>query len=183
MVRLKKLYFDEIVPKLMTTLGISNVFAVPRLEKVVLNMGIGEAVASSEVTKIAKRSLALISGQEPVLCKSKKSVAGFKLREGQMIGCKVTMRGDRMYEFLDRLINIALPRVRDFRGVSRKSFDGNGNYSLGIKEQIVFPELVSAGVDSVYGMDVTITTTNVTNDDGAYHLLKAFDFPFVEEGV
>lgn len=180
MSRFKKVYFEQIVPKLVEALSLKNVFSAPKLEKIVLNMGVGEAISSSEIALSAKKDLALIAGQEPILCKARKSVAGFKLREGQIIGCMVTMRGDRMYDFLDRLINIALPRVRDFRGLSVKSFDGNGNYSLGIKEHVVFPELSFGGLDSVRGLDVSIVTTKNTNNVGAYHLLKGFNFPFVD---
>lgn len=183
MARFKDLYFEQIVPKLMEVLSLKNRFSVPKLEKIVLNVGIGEALVSSDVSVAAKRDLAMLAGQEPVLRKAKKSIAGFKLREGQVIGCMVTLRGDRMYDFLDKLINIALPRVRDFRGLSVKSFDGHGNYSLGMREQVVFPELAQANLDSVRGLDVTITTSRMTTDAGCYHLLKGFNFPFIEDGV
>lgn len=183
MVRLKKFYFETAVPQLMQKMSITNLLAVPRLVKVVLNMGVGEAVKSSDILLSAKRDLALIAGQEPIMRSAKKSVAGFKLREGQNIGCMVTIRGDRMYEFIDKLINIALPRVRDFRGLSTKSFDGHGNYSLGIKEQIVFPELSQANFDTIRGLDVTIVTTNSTTNEGCYNLLSCFNFPFIENEV
>lgn len=181
MVRFKKLYFEQIVPKLIKDLSLKNLFAAPRLEKIVINMGVGDGITNPDIVLNAKKDLALIAGQEPVLRKAKKSVAGFKLREGQLIGCMVTLRGNKMYEFLDRLINMALPRVRDFRGLSVKSFDGHGNYSLGIKEHIIFPELSHKNVDGSRGLDVTIVTNSITNDVAGYNLLKAFDFPFIDE--
>merc|ERR1711907_191586 len=150
---------------------------VPRLDKIVVNIGVGEAVSDSKVINKAIEDLSLITGQKPVVTKAKKSIAGFKLRKGLNIGCKVTLRKKRMFEFLDRLIFIALPRVRDFKGLSRKSFDGNGNYSIGIKEQIIFPEIDYDKVDKIRGMDITITTTT-TNQDHAYELLKSFNLPF-----
>jgi large subunit ribosomal protein L5 len=162
---------------MMEEFGYKNAMEVPRLEKIVINMGVGEAVADSKKVKSAVNEMALISGQQPVVTKAKKSVATFKLREGMPVGCKVTLRRERMYEFLDRLITIALPRVRDFRGVSGKSFDGRGNYAMGLKEQIVFPEIDYDTVDEIRGMDIIICTTAKT-DKEAHALLKGFDMPF-----
>ena len=176
--RLKQHYNDVLRGELTKEFGYANPMQVPRLDKVVLNMGIGEAVADSKKVQAAAGDLALIAGQKPVVTKARKSIATFKLREGMAIGAKVTLRGDRMYEFIDRLINIALPRVRDFRGLNGKSFDGNGNYAMGLKEQIVFPEIDYDKVDQVRGMDIIICTTAKT-DAEAKALLRAFDFPFV----
>jgi large subunit ribosomal protein L5 len=176
--RLRKCYVEKIVPQLRSEFKFINDFAVPKLEKIVLNMGVGEAISDSKHIKQAVEELTLIAGQKAVTTIARKSVATFKLREGQKIGAMVTLRGDRMYEFLDRLINIALPRVRDFRGLSKKSFDGNGNYSLGIKEQIVFPEVAVSNVENIRGLDVVVVT-NTYSDIYAAALLKAFNFPFV----
>lgn len=177
MARLRELYVETIRPDLAKVLGYGNPFQVPELEKIVINMGVGEAVQDSKKVTAAAAELALISGQKPVINKAKRSVAGFKLREGMPIGCKVTLRRSRMYEFLDRLVNIALPRVRDFRGLNPGSFDGRGNYALGLKEQIVFPEIDYDRVDSIRGMDIIVVTT-ATSDDEARELLRRFSFPF-----
>ncbi len=178
MARLKELYFKTVVPQLRKELKFSNDMEVPRFEKIVINMGMGEAVADSKYIKQAIEELTAIAGQKAVPTTARKSIAGFKLREGQKIGAMVTLRKDRMYEFLDRLINIALPRVRDFRGLPKKSFDGNGNYSFGIKEQIVFPEIAVSNVENIHGMNIVIVT-NTSNNAHAVALLKAFNFPFV----
>jgi len=178
MARLRESYVTTIRPELMSQFGYSNLFEVPRLEKVVINMGVGEAVQDSKRINAAVEELTRISGQRPVVTRAKKSIAGFKLREGMPIGVKVTLRRERMFEFLDRLVNIALPRVRDFRGLNPKSFDGRGNYALGVKEQIVFPEIDYDKVDTVRGMDIIVVTTAKT-DDEARELLKRFQFPFV----
>jgi large subunit ribosomal protein L5 len=177
MVRLKQLYSQEIVPKLQTELGIANVMQVPRIEKITLNMGLGGAVADKKIVQFALNDMQQIAGQKPVSCLARKSIAAFKVRDGWPIGCKVTLRRAKMYEFLDRLINIAIPRIRDFRGMNPKSFDGRGNYSMGIKEQIMFPEIDYDKIDTLRGMDITITT-NMPNDDHARALLKAFSFRF-----
>lgn len=177
MARLKQFYKDTVVPQLMQERGYANVMQVPRITKITLNMGVGEAAADKKVLEHALADMTKIAGQKPVATKARKSVAGFKIREGWPIGCKVTLRGERMYEFLDRLITIAIPRVRDFRGVSAKSFDGQGNYSMGVKEQIIFPEIDYDKIDTLRGMDITITTT-ATNDDDGRALLRAFNFPF-----
>ena len=174
MTRLNDLYIDSIRPDLVKEAGYANILQVPKLKKIVINMGIGEAVQDSKKVAAAVSELSLIAGQKPVTTKAKKSVAGFKLREGMAIGCKVTLRRDRMYEFLDRLITIALPRVRDFRGLNPKSFDGSGNYAMGLKEQIVFPEIDYDRIDSVRGMDIIF----VTSDNEARELLRRFSFPF-----
>jgi len=180
--RLQKRYQDEIVATLTKKFGYKNRFEVPHLDKIVINMGVGEAVNDSKKTKNAAEELALIAGQKPVITYSKKAIAVFKLRGGLGIGCKVTLRSVKMYEFLDRLVNIALPRVRDFRGVSPKSFDGFGNYALGLKEQIVFPEIDYDKIDEIRGMDIVICTTAKT-DNEARELLRAFDMPFTgQEG-
>jgi large subunit ribosomal protein L5 len=176
--RLKALYRDRIRSALKEEFGYRNDMQIPRLEKIVLNMGVGEAVKDTKKVKNAAEELSLIAGQKAVITKAKKSIAGFKVRENMPIGCKVTLRREHMYEFLDRLINVALPRVRDFRGVSGKSFDGNGNYALGLKEQIVFPEINYDKVEKVRGMDIIICTTART-DDEAKALLAAFRMPFV----
>ena len=177
MARLKKIYRETIVPKLRSELALKNAMEVPKILKITVNMGVGEAVAYRKVVDAAVGDMTKITGQKPVLCKAKKAVAAFKVREGLPIGCKVTLRGERMYEFLDRLITIALPRVRDFRGISPRSFDGRGNYSLGVKEQIIFPEIQYDQVDKIRGMDITITTTAKDNKQGRA-LLDAFKFPF-----
>jgi large subunit ribosomal protein L5 len=177
MTRLKQHYETTVKPQLMTEFGYKNPLEAPRISKIVINMGVGEAVADSKKIQAAADNLAQIAGQKPVVTKAKKSIATYKLREGVPIGVKVTLRKERMYEFLDRLITIALPRVRDFRGVSGKSFDGRGNYTLGLKEQIVFPEVDYDKVDAVRGMDIVIVTTART-DREAKALLKGFDMPF-----
>ena len=178
MARLREIYDTTILPELMTQFGYRNRFEVPRLEKVVINMGVGEAVQDSKRINAAVEELTRISGQRPVITRAKKSIAGFKLREGMPIGVKVTLRRSRMFEFLDRLVNIAMPRVRDFRGLNPKSFDGRWNFSIGVKEQIVFPEIDYDKVDTVRGMDIIVVTTAKT-DDEARELLKRFQFPFV----
>ncbi len=177
MSRLKDKYNDEIKAAMIQKFGYKNIMQVPRLEKIVVNMGVGEAKENSKVMESAVKDLMEISGQKPVVTKAKKSVANFKLREGMPIGCKVTLRGERMYEFADRLVNLALPRVRDFRGVSADSFDGRGNYALGIKEQIIFPEIEYDKVDKVRGMDIIFVTTANT-DEEARELLRLFGMPF-----
>jgi large subunit ribosomal protein L5 len=176
--RLQEHYQASIRPELMKQFSYSNAFQVPKLEKIVINMGVGEAVNDGKKMDAAVAELTAISGQKPLVMRSRKAIANFKLRRGLPIGCKVTLRGVRMYEFLDRLITIALPRVRDFRGLSGKSFDGRGNYALGIKEQIVFPEINYDKIDAVRGMDIIIVTTAKTNDE-AKALLKGFNMPFV----
>jgi len=178
MTRLREQYEKVVRPALMSEFSYKNPMQVPRLEKIVINMGVGKATQDSKKLTIAVNELALIAGQKPVVTKARKSIATFKLREGMNIGAKVTLRRERMYEFLDRLITIALPRVRDFRGVSPKSFDGRGNYALGLKEQIVFPEIDYDKIDEVRGMDIIIVTTAKT-DAEARALLKGFDMPFV----
>jgi large subunit ribosomal protein L5 len=177
MARFKELYESEIRKELQKTLGVKNVNEIPKLEKIVLNMGVGQAMQNKKLLEDAVNDLTLIAGQKPVVTKAKKSIAGFKLREGMPVGAKVTLRGERMYEFLERLIVIALPRVRDFEGVSAKSFDGNGNYALGIKEQLIFPEVDFDKVDNIRGMDIVIATSAKDNN-GALELLKAFGMPF-----
>jgi large subunit ribosomal protein L5 len=175
--RLEKFYKDEVVPKLMQQFGYKNVMEVPRITKIALNMGVGEAVGNKKILENAVADMAKIAGQKPVTTKARVSVASFKIRDGWPIGCKVTLRRAKMYEFLDRLINISLPRVRDFRGVSGRSFDGRGNYNMGIKEQIIFPEIDFDQVDAMRGMDIAIATTAKTNEE-AKALLEAFRFPF-----
>lgn len=175
--RLKKEYLEKIAPALVKELGIKNKYAIPALDKIVINMGVGENASDSKKINGAVTDLTLIAGQKPLVTRSKKSIAAFKLREDIPIGCKVTLRGDRMYEFLDRLITIAMPRIRDFRGVKDNSFDGNGNYALGLKEQIIFPEISFDKVDTIRGMDIIICTTAKT-DEHAKALLKAFKMPF-----
>ncbi len=177
--RLKTHYNDVLRPELIKQFNYKNVMQVPRLDKVVINMGIGEGVADSKKVQIAADDLMLIAGQKPVITRARKSIATFKLREGMPVGAKVTLRKNRMYDFIDRLITIALPRVRDFRGLSVTSFDGHGNYALGIKEHIVFPEIDYDKVDAILGLDVVVCTTAVNNDE-ARALLKGFDFPFSE---
>jgi large subunit ribosomal protein L5 len=175
--RLQKIYQEEVVPKLMQRFGYKNVMQVPRLTKITLNMGVGEAVGNKKILENAVADMAKIAGQKPVTTKARVSVASFKIRDGWPIGCKVTLRRNRMYEFLDRLINISLPRVRDFRGVSGRAFDGRGNYNMGVKEQIIFPEIDFDQVDAMRGMDIAISTTAKT-DEEAKALLEAFRFPF-----
>ena len=175
--RLRAFYYEHVVPALMKRFGYKNIMQVPRLEKIVVNMGVGEAVQNPKALENAVEDLAQITGQRPSIRRARKSISNFKLRQGMEIGAMVTLRKDRMYEFLDRLINLALPRVRDFRGVSDKSFDGHGNYSLGVREQIIFPEIDYDKVDKIRGMDVTIVTTAKT-DEEAYELLKEFGMPF-----
>ena len=178
MTRLHEEYKNKIKAEMLEKFGYDNVMQVPRLEKVVLNMGVGEAVQDSKKVQAAVADLALIAGQKPVVTRAKKSIAGFKVREGMPIGAKVTLRRERMYEFVDRLVQIALPRVRDFRGLNPKSFDGRGNFAMGIKEQIVFPEIDYDQVDNVRGMDI-IVVTSARSDDEARELLTGFEFPFV----
>lgn len=177
MARLYKIYREELAPALKDKLGLTNAMEVPRLEKITINMGVGEAVNDKKIMDNAVRDLALISGQKPLITKSKKSIAGFKIRDGWPIGCKVTLRREHMYEFLDRLINISLPRTRDFRGLSPKSFDGRGNYTFGVKEHIIFPEIDFEKTDGMRGMDITFTTSAKTNEQ-AKALLESFGFPF-----
>jgi len=177
MARLQEFYREKVVPQLKRDLSIENPMQVPRITKITVNMGVGEAVADKKVMDAAVADLTKITGQKPLICKSRKSIASFKLRAGLAVGCKVTLRGPRMYEFLDRLVNIAMPRIRDFRGVSPRAFDGRGNYSLGVKEQIIFPEIQYDQIDQVRGMDITITTTAADNKQGRA-LLEAFSFPF-----
>lgn len=177
--RLKEKYTNEVVPALMDKFGYDNVMQAPKIEKVVLNMGVGEARDNPKALESAVKEMITISGQKPVITKAKKSVSNFKLREGMSVGCKVTLRGTKMYYFLDKLMNIALPRVRDFRGVQNKSFDGRGNYALGIKEQLIFPEIDYDKVDKIRGMDIIITTTADT-DEEARELLKLMGMPFTK---
>lgn len=177
MAKLHDQYKQEVIKNLMEKFGYTSVMQVPRIVKITLNMGVGEAVTDKKILDNAARDLALISGQKPLITKVRKSVAGFHIREGYPIGCKVTLRGERMWEFLERLIVIAIPRIRDFRGLSAKSFDGRGNYSMGVREQIIFPEIDYDKVDAVRGLDVTITTTAKTDEEGRA-LLAAFNFPF-----
>ncbi|MBP0614709.1 50S ribosomal protein L5 [Jiella mangrovi] len=175
--RLKRVYREDVVPALQEEFSYANTMQMPRLEKVVINMGVGEATGDSKKPSVAAEDLARIAGQKAVITKASKSIAGFKVREGMPIGCKVTLRRERMYEFVDRLIQIALPRVRDFRGLNPKSFDGNGNFAMGIKEHIVFPEINYDKVDQMWGMDIIVCTTAST-DEEARALLKALNFPF-----
>ena len=177
MARLQEYYKDEVVKQLMGQFGYKSVMEVPRIEKITLNMGVGEAVADKKVMDHAVADMQKIAGQKPVVTKSRKSIAGFKIREDYPIGCKVTLRRARMYEFLDRLVTVAMPRIRDFRGISPKSFDGRGNYNMGVREQIIFPEIEYDKIDAIRGMNITITTTAKT-DDEAKALLAAFKFPF-----
>jgi large subunit ribosomal protein L5 len=179
--RLRQRYDSEIRAALKDQLGLANIMQVPRLEKIVLNMGVGQATQQPSLLEGAVADLTVISGQKPLVTKAKKSIAGFKLREGNSIGAKVTLRGDRMWEFLDRLISLAIPRVRDFRGLSPNSFDGRGNYTFGVTEQLIFPEINYDKVDTIRGMDITIVTTARTNDEGRA-LLAAFGFPFRRDG-
>jgi large subunit ribosomal protein L5 len=177
MARLDQIYKQKMVPELKQKLELANVMQVPKITKITVNMGVGEAVADKKIMDNAVGDLVKITGQKPLVTKARKSVATFKVRDGQAIGCKVTLRGARMYEFLDRLINIAMPRIRDFRGVSARSFDGRGNYNFGVKEQIIFPEIAYDQIDAIRGMDITITTT-ATDDKQGRALLEAFNFPF-----
>jgi len=177
MARLKEFYKETVIPKLTKDLGVKNAMQVPKLVKITVNMGVGEAVADRKVMDAAVADLTKITGQKPKLCMSKKSIASFKVRENLAIGTKVTLRGERMWEFFDRLITIAIPRIRDFRGINPRSFDGRGNFSLGIKEQIIFPEIQYDQIDQLRGMDITITTTAKDNKHGKA-LLEAFSFPF-----
>jgi large subunit ribosomal protein L5 len=177
MPRLQSEYQDKIVGQLMERFGYNSVMQVPRVVKITLNMGVGEAVADKKIMDHAVSDLTSLAGQKPIVTYARKSVAAFKIREGWPVGCKVTLRRDRMYEFLDRLINVAIPRIRDFRGVSPKAFDGRGNYSLGVKEQIIFPEIDYDKIDTIRGLDITITTSARTNEEGRA-LLEAFKFPF-----
>jgi len=177
MARLKELYNTELAPKLKEELGLSNVMEVPRITKITLNMGVGEALGDKKVLEHAVNNLEQITGQKVVVTRARKSIAGFKVREGWPIGCKVTLRRERMYEFLDRLISISIPRIRDFRGLSGKSFDGRGNYSMGVNEQIIFPEIDYDKIDAIRGLDIAITTTAKTDEQGRA-LLSAFNFPF-----
>jgi len=176
MLGIKEKYLKEIVPVLQKELGYSNSMQVPKVQKITLNMGVGKAVGDKKALEKSQNDLEKIAGQKPILTKAKKSVASYKIREGFPIGCKVTLRKTRMYEFLDRLINIALPRVRDFRGLDKKSFDGTGNYSIGVKEQIIFPEIDFDNIDTIRGLDITITTS-ANSDAEALALLQAFNFP------
>lgn len=177
MARLQQVYRETIVPKLKAELGVANIMEVPKITKITVNMGVGEAVADRKLMDAAVADMTKITGQKPIVCKAKKAIASFKLREGLAIGCKVTLRGARMYEFLDRLISVAMPRIRDFRGVSGRAFDGRGNYTLGVKEQIIFPEIQYDQIDQLRGMDITISTTARDNKEGRA-LLEAFNFPF-----
>mgnify|MGYP001102071810 CR=1 FL=1 len=178
--RLKQKFDDEIVKAMTEKFGYKNLLEVPKIEKITLNMGVGEASQDKKKVAIAAEEMALIAGQKPVITKAKKSIAQFKLREGMPIGCKVTLRRERMFEFLDRLVTIAMPRIRDFRGVNPKSFDGRGNYAMGLKEQIVFPEISYDKIDKVRGMDI-IVTTSAKSDEEAHELLRLFGFPFPAE--
>jgi len=177
MARLQTYYRETVVPDLMKKFGYKSVMEVPRIEKITLNMGVGEAVADKKVMEFAVGDMQKIAGQKPVVTVSRKSIAGFKIREGYPVGCKVTLRKGRMYEFLDRLVSVALPRERDFRGISGRAFDGRGNYNMGVREQIIFPEIEYDKIDALRGMNITITTTAKT-DDEAKALLSAFKFPF-----
>jgi large subunit ribosomal protein L5 len=179
--RLKQIYTDDIVPGLMESLNLDNVMQVPRIDKIVLNIGVGEALDNAKALDAAVEDMTKIVGQRPVITRARVSIANFKLREGRQIGVKVTLRGERMWSFLDRLVNIALPRVRDFRGVSPNSFDGRGNYTLGLREQLIFPEIVFDKIDKVRGMEVTIVTT-AKNDEEGRQLLQMFGMPFRKEG-
>ena len=177
MSRLKDMYKNEIVDAMIKKFGYKNVMEVPKLEKIIINMGVGEAKENAKILESAMKDLEIISGQKPVMTRAKKSVANFKIREGMPIGCKVTLRGEKMYEFADRLINLALPRVRDFRGVNPNAFDGRGNYALGIKEQLIFPEIEYDKIDKIRGMDVIFVTTAKT-DEESRELLRLFNMPF-----
>ena len=182
MPRLKQRFRDEVVPQLQQELGLTNVMQVPRLDKIVVNMGVGDALKDGRMLDAAVEDLTIIAGQKPVITKARKSIAGFKLREGNAIGVKVTLRGDRMWEFYDRLVSLALPRIRDFRGLDRRSFDGRGNYTFGVTEQLIFPEIDYDRVAQVRGMDITIVTTARSDDDGRA-LLLALGFPLVRDAA
>lgn len=175
--RLKQIYSSDVVPALIQQFGYKTIMQVPRVTKIVVNIGVGEAIQNAKSLDAAMADLTAICGQKPVITRARKSIAGFKLREGMAIGCMVTLRNDRMFDFLDRLINLALPRIRDFRGISRRSFDGRGNYSLGLREQILFPEIDYDKIDKIRGLEVAITTT-APNDEQGYALLKRFGMPF-----
>lgn len=177
MTRLREHYLEKVMPELQQRFRYGSPMQIPRIAKITLNMGVGEAVGDKKVMDSAMRDLALIAGQQPVIRKARKSVAGFKIREGWPVGCKVTLRRERMYEFIDRLISVAIPRIRDFRGLNPRSFDGRGNYSLGLREQIVFPEIDYDKIDAIRGLDVAVTTTARTDEEGLA-LLRAFHFPF-----
>jgi large subunit ribosomal protein L5 len=177
MSRLQEQYKETVAPRLKEELGLSNVMEVPRITKITINMGVGESVGDRKILDRAMEDLTKIAGQKPVITRARKSVAAFKIRDGMPIGCKVTLRRERMYEFLDRLVNIAIPRVRDFRGLSAKAFDGRGNFNMGVREQIIFPEVDYDEVDAIRGMNITITTS-ARNDEEGRALLAAFDFPF-----
>ncbi|HHC72417.1 MAG TPA: 50S ribosomal protein L5 [Thiotrichales bacterium] len=177
MARLQQYYFDTVVDQLREQFGYSNPMMIPRISKITLNMGLGEAVGDKKILEHATHDMALIAAQKPIVTYARKSEAGFKIREGWPIGCKVTLRRERMYEFLDRLINIAIPRIRDFRGLNPRAFDGRGNYNMGVQEQIIFPEIDYDKIDALRGMDISITTTAPTDEEGLA-LLKAFNFPF-----
>ena len=177
MARLQQVYKEKVVPELLKEVAYKNVMQVPRVKKITLNMGVGEAVADKKQIENAVRDMTAIAGQKPVVTTARKSIAGFKIRDGWPIGCKVTLRGEHMWEFLDRLIAISIPRIRDFRGLNGKSFDGRGNYSMGVREQIMFPEIDYDKVDAIRGLDITITTSADTDEEGKA-LLKAFNFPF-----
>ncbi len=177
MARLQDHYKEQVIPALIEKFGYKSVMQVPRIEKITLNMGVGEATGDKKILQNATGDMVKIAGQKPVVTLARKSVAGFKIREGWPIGCKVTLRADRMYEFLDRLVNIAIPRIRDFRGLNAKSFDGRGNYSMGVKEQIIFPEVEYDKIDALRGMDITITTSAGSDEEGRA-LLEGFNFPF-----
>lgn len=176
MARLNEVYKTEIAPKLKEELGLANVMEVPRITKITINMGVGEALTDKKVLESAVADMTLIAGQKPVVTRARKSIAGFKVREGWPIGCKVTLRSERMYEFLERLVSVAIPRIRDFRGISPKSFDGQGNFAMGVNEQIIFPEIDYDKVDALRGLDIAITTSARTDDEGRA-LLRAFNFP------
>jgi large subunit ribosomal protein L5 len=177
MARLQTFYREKVVPELMQSLGVANPMQVPKITKITVNMGVGEAVADKKAMEGAVSDMTALTGQKPVVTKSRKAIAAFKLRAGVPVGCRVTLRGAHMYEFLDRLINVAMPRIRDFRGVSARAFDGRGNYTLGVKEQIIFPEIAYDQIDAIRGMDITITTTARDDREGRA-LLESFNFPF-----
>jgi len=177
MTSFKQHYTDEVAPKLRERFDYTSVMEIPKIEKITLNMGLGEAITDKKVVEAAKKEMAAICGQSPITTYARKSIAGFKIREGWPLGCKVTLRRERMYEFLERLVTIAIPRIRDFRGLNGKAFDGRGNYSMGVREQIIFPEIDYDKIDALRGMDITITTTAKTDEEGKA-LLEAFNFPF-----
>ena len=175
--RYKEFYKNEVIPRLFKETGYKNINQIPKLEKIVINMGLGEATSNSKIIEQSVAELAKIAGQKPVVSKAKKSIAAFKLKENQEIGCFVTLRNDKMYDFFDKLVNISLPRVRDFKGISKKAFDGRGNYTLGVKEQVIFPEISYELIEKIKGMNITIVTSAKNNEDG-FKLLKSFNFPF-----